>query len=191
MRERVGGQCTSSTVPSARSPAPSWSRLCSRRALFASGPTTSSEGIETAVATFLSPHITARATYSFHDARFRDFTYEFDPGVPTQLAGKRLEMSARHLASVGATYAAEHGAVLGMELNYVGSSYLNKRNTALADGYVTVSASVGYRIGKYELRLDGRNLTDNRSPVAESELGDAQYYRMTARRFDLTLAYRF
>ncbi len=149
------------------------------------------QGFETAVAGFLTPHITARATYSFHDAKFRDFIYEFDPGVPTQLAGKRLEMSARHLASFGVVYSAERGPILGVDLNYVGSSFLNKRNTSLADGYVTVGASVGYRIGKYELRLNGRNLTDNRSPVAESELGDAQYYRLTARRFDLTLAYRF
>ncbi|MBZ5497218.1 MAG: TonB-dependent receptor [Acidobacteriia bacterium] len=69
--------------------------------------------------------------------------------------------------------------------------FLNKRNTTLAGGYVTVGASFGYRFGKYELRLDGINLTDRRPPVSESELGDAQYYWLPARRLDLTLAYRF
>lgn len=148
-------------------------------------------GIETAVAYYLTRHISGRATYSFHNAKFQDFNYEFDPGVPTQLAGKRLEMSPRHLAAFGVVYASESGPLFGVDLNYVGSRFLNKRNTALADGYVTVGASAGYRIGKYELRLDGRNLGNNRAPVAESELGDAQYYRLTARHFDLTLSYRF
>jgi hypothetical protein len=41
------------------------------------------------------------------------------------------------------------------------------------------------------LRVDGRNLNDARDPVSESELGDAQYYLMTARQFDVTLTKRF
>jgi outer membrane receptor protein involved in Fe transport len=148
------------------------------------------KGIETAVGIRVAEKISARATYSFHDAKFRDFETEFD-GVPTQLAGKRLEMSARHLFSAGLLRAPEHGVLGGLELNWVGSRYLNKRNTALADAYGTVTASLGYRAHKWEVRLDGRNLNDARDPVSESELGDAQYYRVTARRFDVTVARRF
>ena len=148
------------------------------------------KGIETAVAFQVAHQVSARATYSFHDAKFRDFETEFD-GVPTQLAGKRLEMSARHLFSAGLLHAPEHGVLGGVEFNWVGSRYLNKRNTALADAYGTVSASLGYRANKWEFRLDGRNLNDARDPMAESELGDAQYYRLNARRFDVTVARRF
>ena len=147
-------------------------------------------GLETAVAWYLPHHLTGRATYSFHDARFRDYVAEFD-GVPTQLGGKRLEMSARHLAAFGLVYAPASGATAGVEWSFVGGRYLNMRNTALADAYGTLGASVGYRAGKWELRVDGRNLTDERPPVAESELGDAQYYRLPARRVDATLTVRF
>jgi len=49
----------------------------------------------------------------------------------------------------------------------------------------------GYRAGRWELRVDGRNLTDRRDPVSESELGDAQYYLMSARRVDATFGVRF
>jgi iron complex outermembrane recepter protein len=42
-----------------------------------------------------------------------------------------------------------------------------------------------------EIRVDGQNLSDSRAPVAESELGDAQYYRMPARTFRLTALFRF
>ena len=39
--------------------------------------------------------------------------------------------------------------------------------------------------------MSGRNLTDRRDPVAESELGDAQYYRLFPRRFDMGAHVRF
>jgi outer membrane receptor protein involved in Fe transport len=148
------------------------------------------KGIETALAWRVAGRLSARASYSFHDARFRDYVTEFD-GVPTQLAGKRLEMSAHHLASLGLLYAPEGGLLANVEYNFVGARFLTKRNTASADAFGSVSASLGYRANGWELRVDGRNLTDARDPVSESELGDAQYYLMTARRFDVTLSRRF
>jgi hypothetical protein len=36
-----------------------------------------------------------------------------------------------------------------------------------------------------------RNLTDRRDPVAESELGEAQYYRLYPRRFDVSASVHF
>ena len=142
-------------------------------------------------ATFVLPsHINGRATYAFHDARFRDYLTEFD-GEPTQLAGKRLEMSPRHLASGGLFYSPDAGVTGGFEVKIVGSRYLNKRNTALADAFATLDINGGFRTGHWDLRVFGRNLTDQRDPSAESELGDAQYYRMPSRRFDVIFTRRF
>lgn len=73
----------------------------------------------------------------------------------------------------------------------MGSRFLTKRNTASADAFGSVSAGLGYRAKGWELRVEGRNLNDARDPVSESELGDAQYYLMTARRFDVSLSRRF
>ncbi len=147
-------------------------------------------GFETAAALFSSRRVSARATYSFHNARFRDYLTEFD-GEPTQLGGKRLEMSARHLASVGAMLAPSKGVLAGIEVTYVGSRYLNKRNTALAPGYGMLTLRGGYRLRRWELRADAQNLTDERPPVSESEIGEAQYYLLPARRIDVTLTTRF
>lgn len=122
----------------------------------------------------------ARATYSFHDGKFVDFVQAFD-GAPTQLAGKRFEMSARHLASGGLVLSPDHGITASISANYTGDRYLNKRNSALAPSFTTVDAGIGYRTSRFELRVDGQNLGDRRDAVAESEFGDAQYYRMTAR----------
>jgi iron complex outermembrane receptor protein len=149
------------------------------------------KGFETATAVNLPRHVTGRVTYSFHDARFVDFVKEFDPGVPTQLAGKRIEMSARHLFSAGLIVAPERGVVASLVVKYTGERKLNQRNTAPAAAFTTVDLGVGYRHDRVEIRADGRNLTNRRDAVSESELGDAQYYLMPARSFLVSLGFRF
>ena len=57
-------------------------------------------------------------------------------------------------------------------------------NTAFAGGFATFGLNAGYRTRHWELRVDGSNLTDRRDPVAESELGDSQFYLLPARRID-------
>ena len=140
------------------------------------------QGFELASDLRLPHDVLARASYSFHDGKFVDFVQAFD-GTPTQLGGKRFEMSARHLALAGLSYAPDLGLLVSANLNYTGDRYLNKRNTALAPKYLTVDAGVGYRVRRAEFRLDGRNLSNRRDAVSESEFGDAQYYRMPARTF--------
>lgn len=137
------------------------------------------------------PHsLSGRVTYSFHDGTFVDFVQAFD-GVPTQLGGKRFEMSARHLFSAGVILAPKNGLVADVVVKYTGNRYLNKRNTALAAPFTTVDVGIGYRFGQYEVRFDGRNLGDKRDPVAESELGDAQYYRLFSRALRVSAGVRF
>jgi outer membrane receptor protein involved in Fe transport len=148
------------------------------------------KGVELSAVFRTAGHLFTRASYSYHDARFRDYLTEFD-GEPAQLAGNRLEMSPHDLFALAASWAPEQGLFGSAELSCVGSRYLNKRNTALADSYATIAALVGYRSGRFELRVSGRNLTDRRDPVAESELGDAQYYRLFPRRFDVGASVRF
>lgn len=148
------------------------------------------QGFESEASLYVRHDVIAHATYSFHDATFTDFIQDFG-GVPTQLAGKRIEMSARNLAAFGVAYAPSHGFVANLDLNYIGSRYLNMRNTAPASGFATVSLGAGYRTRRWELRAEGRNLGDRRDPISESEFGDAQYYLMPARRADVSLKVHF
>lgn len=148
------------------------------------------KGLESGMSLFLRHDVIARATYSLHDARFTDFVQDFD-GVPTQLAGKRLEMSARNLAGFGIAYSPIRGFVGGIDVSYTGSRYLTKRNTALAEGFATLGLSAGYRTPRWELHVDALNVTDRRDPVAESELGDAQYYLLPSRRVGVGLRAHF
>jgi iron complex outermembrane receptor protein len=148
------------------------------------------QGVELSAVARIQGDWSFRATAALHDAKFRDYLTEFD-GVPTQLAGKRLEMSARHLASAALTYAPVKGFFVSGEWNFVGERFLNKRNTAPVEGYSTLGALAGYRQGRFEIRGVGRNLTDRRDAASESELGDSQYYRLFPRRFDVNASLRF
>src|SRR5262245_7265212 len=148
------------------------------------------KGFESGVSLFMTHDIMARANYSYHDARFTDFVQDFD-GVPTQLAGKRLEMSAHKLAAFGIVYAPERGFLGGVNVYYTGARFLNRRNTAQVNGFATVNLSAGYRRAKWELRVDAANVGNRRDPVAESELGDGQFYLMTPRRVVAWFTFHF
>jgi iron complex outermembrane recepter protein len=144
------------------------------------------KGIELDADARLLTDLRWRLSYAYHDARFVDYVRLFDD-VPTQLAGKAVEMSARNLASTGLLYSPSQGVNGTITIEWVGERYLNMRNTALAPAYTTWSAGLGYRLKSYEVRLDSYNLDDTRPPISESELGDAQYYRLPARSVRLTV----
>jgi iron complex outermembrane receptor protein len=148
------------------------------------------EGFELEAKLACEHGLSFQGSYASHSAKFRDFVQEFD-GVPTQLAGKKLEMSPDELASLGVLWVPESGPFAHAEMNYTGDRFLNKRNTAPADPFTTYSAGFGYRFESFTIRIDGANLTDERDPVAESELGDAQYYLLPARSYRLGASFRF
>jgi iron complex outermembrane receptor protein len=147
-------------------------------------------GFESGVAFFFPKQVIARATYSFHDAKFTDFVQDFD-GVPVQLAGKHVEMSARNLAALGMTYSPVRGFGGGIEVSYTGNRYLDRQNTALAAGFASVGLNIAYRTPRWELRADASNLSDRRDAVSESELGDSQYYLLPSRRVDVGFRLHF
>jgi iron complex outermembrane receptor protein len=146
-------------------------------------------GVELEVRGKLAENLLARAAWSLHDARFQDYLRDFD-GVPTQLEGNRQEMTPRDLGAVGLVWAPPVGLVAHVDVRYTGDRYLNKRNTALADGFTSWSAGLGWRAEHWQVRLDGENLSDRRDPVAESELADASYYRLEGRRVWLTFEWQ-
>ena len=138
------------------------------------------QGFELALDVRLEHAMFARASFSSHDAKFVDFVQVFD-GVPTQLGGNRVEMSAKQLWSAGISLSPDEGFIASASVNYTGDRFMNMRNTAPLAGFSSYDAGIGYRTGRWEFRLDGHNLGDSRDVVSESEFGDAQYYRMPAR----------
>ena len=63
--------------------------------------------------------------------------------------------------------------------------------SSLVDDLLDVARITRGRIVLRHERVDGENLSDRRDPVAESELGDAQYYRLPARSFLASVRFGF
>jgi outer membrane receptor protein involved in Fe transport len=147
-------------------------------------------GIELELRGRILDDLFGRVAWSLHDARFRDFEQDFGAG-PVQLAGNRIEMSPRNMGSVGVIWMPKTGFTAHGEVRYTGSRYLNRRNTALAESFITWSAGIGWRAKRWSVRLDGENLGDRRDPVSESEFGDAQYYRLAPRQIWMSFTWEF
>jgi TonB dependent receptor len=113
-----------------------------------------------------------RATYAYHDARYTDRAVLLDDGSIVNYAGNRLEASPQNLAALGLIYTPVRGFEGSVVWNYAGTRFLDQENQTPVGSYTTVDAGIGYRFERWELRLDGYNLSDRRDPVAISELGD-------------------
>ena len=135
-----------------------------------------------------SPDLRLSASYAWHDARFSDYARRRPDNSIQQLAGKRLELSPQLLSAFGLTYSPKLGLFASATWNHVGSRYLNKGNTSVASSYDLLDAGLGYRWKTWSLRLDGANLLDRRDPATESELGDAQFYRLPGRAILLSVS---
>ena len=125
---------------------------------------------------------------SYHDATYRDFLHDTD-GTPAGLvqdAGNRLELSPLYLFSTGLLYQPDAGWNGNLVLRYTGSRYFDPENTVQAGAFTTVDAGIGYRFARWSLSLRGRNLTDRRDPVSNSELGDSQSYVLPGRFIELS-----
>jgi iron complex outermembrane recepter protein len=125
-------------------------------------------------------------SWAYHDARFVNYGRLRPNGSIQQLGGNRLELSPEHLGALGLVYAPATGFNGSVVWNHVGERFLNKGNSSIAESYDTVDLGVGYRFGDWQLRIDEYNATDRRDPVAESEIGDAQFYRLPGRSYMLS-----
>lgn len=148
------------------------------------------KGIETEAHYTFAEAWTLAGSWSYHEARFGDSVQLFGD-TPTQLLGNDLELSPNQLYSLGLLFDPHDGLTAHVGANYVGDRFLSKRNTSFARSYVTWDAGVGFQTGHWAAHVDAYNLSNRRDVVSESEIGDAQYYRLPARSLWVSLSYDF
>jgi iron complex outermembrane receptor protein len=134
-----------------------------------------------------APDFALAGNLAYHDARFVRFVTVDESGNPVNASGNQLTLSPHVLASAGLLYAPARGFRASVVAAYVGRRWLDEANTAPARAYATLDATLGYRLGRYELSLEGENLTDRREPVSASEFGSQSFYLLPARTLWLKL----
>jgi iron complex outermembrane recepter protein len=130
------------------------------------------------------------AAWAYHKAIFGDYQRLFGTTL-TQLRGKNQELAPRNTRSLGIQFGADTGLQASVGYSYVGERFLNKRNTAPVGDYDTFGASLGWNFENWSVQFVGSNLTDKRPAIAESEIGDAQYYLLPSRHVEAGFSYRF
>lgn len=154
--------------------------------VLSSGGANRFRGIELETTWHVAPAWTVAAHASVSDIRNRGFD-TLVGGVQTQLSGKHPVMVSKLRTGAGIVYAPHRGWRGSLTTTYTGPRYLDQLNRVRVGGYNVIDASLGYRFEHIALTLSGANLTDRRDAILPSELGEGQFYRMSARRFDLTL----
>lgn len=147
------------------------------------------KGIELSVDWHLSNDWRWQVAYSYHDATYRNFINITPKGL-VQDAGNRLEMSPLDLFSTGIFYMPAQGWMGSVVVHYVGSRYFDPENTVMTPAYTTYDAGIGYQFNKWTLRLDGRNLNNQRPPISNSELGNSQSYILPVRYIELSASFQ-
>ena len=94
------------------------------------------------------------------------------------------------LASGGILYTPPKGLNGSVVVNYIGRRYLDEENTAPVGAYATLAATLGYRLGRYSVAVEGENLTNQRPPVSASEFGSESFYLLNARTVWLRVGYK-
>ena len=129
--------------------------------------------------------------YAHHDARFVDFTFTTPDSQLRDVSGNMLEMVPRHLVNGRIGYRAASGIGGFVAARYQGERPFNRRNTFFADAFTEWDAGVSYDQAHWRVTVVGRNLSDDRHVITESEIGDSQFYVAPPRRVTASVGYRF
>ena len=147
------------------------------------------------VALALSPNmthgLTVKGGYGWHDPRFVNFTFVTPDGTFRDVSGKLLELAPRLLWNAGAAYTSPQGVGAWFSVRHQGIRALNRRNRFFDEPFSETDAGVSYDAKKFRINVTGRNLGDDRHYVAESEIGDSQFYVSPPRRIAAQLTLPF
>jgi outer membrane receptor protein involved in Fe transport len=148
------------------------------------------KGIEAETRFEFTPDLALAANASYHDARFTQYLF-FDGNADVDVGGRQLTLSPHVLASIGLLYTPDQGFSATAVSRYTGRRFLDEENTAPVGGYMTLDANVGYRFDRYQILLEGTNLTNQRPPVISSEFGSQSFYLLPARMLWLRANYKW
>lgn len=137
------------------------------------------------------PGLSLAAGYAHHDATFVHFSFLTPDGELRVVDGKRLELVPRDLWNVRLGYAPAKGLGGFVAVRHQNERPLNRRNAFYTDSFFETDAGLSYDLGWGRVSVTGRNLGDSRAPIADSEIGDGQFYIAPPRRYTAEVSVRF
>jgi outer membrane receptor protein involved in Fe transport len=135
--------------------------------------------------------LSVAAGYAYHDARFVHFSFFTPDGDLRVVDGKRLELVPRDLWNLLISYGTALGPGAFVAVRHRNRRPLNRRNTFYTPSFFETDAGASWEFPWGRLALVGRNLGNSRHYIADSEIGDSQFYVAPPRRVTGELTFRF
>ncbi len=135
--------------------------------------------------------LTVGGGYAHHDATYVRFSFLTPDGALRVVDGKRVEMVPRDLWYVRLGYGTGKGPGAFVNMRHQNQRPLTRRNTFYTPSFFMMDAGVSWDFPRFRVAVMGRNLTDSRPPLTDSEIGDSQYYIATPRRFLGEVTFKF
>jgi outer membrane receptor protein involved in Fe transport len=146
------------------------------------------KGIEAELRYEVAADLSVAASGSYHDTRFTKYLF-YDGVASVDVGGRQLPLAPHLLAAAGIVYMPPRGVMATVVARQVGRRFLDEENTAAVGGYTTLEATAGYRFGRFQITLEGTNLSNRRPPVTASEFGSQSFYLLPARMTWLRVQY--
>ena len=159
-----------------------------------------SQGLELEAHMQLTNNLKVLGSYTFTDIEYSKSmvsTLSTDTDL-IENKGNSPTQAPRHMASIWADYAFDHGTLDGLRLGggvrYVGYSWADAENTMKVPSYTLFDASVGYDLGKVglkgvDVRLNANNLTNESYVASCASLNFC--YLGEERNVSATVSYQF
>ena len=137
------------------------------------------------------PGLSLSAGYGWHDPRFVNFTFITPDGSFRDVSGKLIELAPRLLWNSRLAYAPGKGVGGWVATRHQATRALNRRNRFFDKPFDEVDAGLSFALPRVSVNVNGRNLGDSRHYVAESEIGDSQFYLSPPRRISAEVTLPF
>jgi len=129
--------------------------------------------------------------YAHHDARFVQFTFVDPDGNFLDVSGNRIELVPGDLWNAKLAWRAPRGFGIWGAVRHQGGRPLDRDNVVFVPSFEEYDAGASYDFGHGQISVVGRNLGDDRHIIAESDIGDAEFYLSPPARVSAQLTLRY
>lgn len=144
------------------------------------------------------PGLALTAGWANHDPRFVDFKFFADPSDPASLSdisGNIIEVAPRQMWNMRASYAPAKWLGGWVAARHEDSRPMKRRKqfqpARWTPPFTEYDAGASFAVARALVTVAGRNLGDSHHFVAESDIGDSQFYYAPPRRVTAEVSFSF
>jgi iron complex outermembrane receptor protein len=155
-----------------------------------------SKGLELELSALPAPRLLADLNLGYTHATYDDLDLSLDPSLPHDLRGNRQPLTPRITATTAVQYRIPLGGAAGRELllrgewRHFGRQFFDLENKIAQPAYSLFGASLGVRVGDFDLSVWGANLSDELYIRYGQALGGSRVLLGDPRTFGVSVATR-